>query len=140
VIRHVLVDTGPLIALLDRREQHHAWVQAQFAEISPPLLSCDAVLGEACHLARRTNVGTQAVLELFERGVLTLAFRLHENLFEVSSLMQRYASMPMSLADGCLVRLSELVGECTIFTLDSDFKIYRRHKKQKIPLLMPPDV
>ena len=140
MIRHVLVDTGPLIALIDRRETHHGWVQAQLADISPPLYTCEAVLTEACYLARRTNAGTQAVLELLEHGVVVPAFTLHDNLSEVSSLIQRYAGVPMALADGCLVRMSELVADCTIFTLDSDFRIYRRHKRQKIPLLMPPDV
>jgi len=140
VIRHVLVDTGPLIALIDRRETHHGWVQVQLADISPPLYTCEAVLTEACYLARRTNAGTQAVLELLERGVVVPAFTLHDNLSEVSSLIQRYAGVPMALADGCLVRMSELVADCTILTLDSDFRIYRRHKRQKIPLLMPPDV
>jgi uncharacterized protein len=120
VIRQVLVDTGPFLALIDRREMHHAWVQAQLADISPPLLTCEAVLTEACHLARRTNAGTHAILELFERGVVALAFNLHDNFSEVSSLLQRYANVPMSLADACLVRMSELVASCTIFTLDSD--------------------
>jgi predicted nucleic acid-binding protein len=139
VIGRVLADTGPLIALIDRREKHHAWVQTQFADISPPLLTCEGVVTEACYLARRTNAGPQAVLELLERGVVVLAFNLHDNLSEVSSFMERYASVPMTLADGCLVRMSELVADCAIFTLDSDFRIYRRHKRQRIPLLMPPD-
>jgi len=139
VISQVLLDMGPLIPLIDRRERHHAWVKAQLADVSPPLLTCEAVVTEACYLAQRTNQGPPAVLELFERGVVALAFNLHDNLAEVSFLMQRYASVPMALADACLVRMAELVAECTVFSLDSDFRIYRRHKRQKIPLLMPPD-
>jgi predicted nucleic acid-binding protein len=138
VIRSVLVDTGPLIALIDHGDQRHVWVQSQFADILPPLLTCEAVLTEACHLARRTAGGTQAVLELFERGVVRLAFDLDANFSQVSSLMQRYANVPMSLADACLVRMSELASDCLVFTLDSDFRIYRREKRQKIPLLLPP--
>ena len=53
--------------------------------------------------------------------------------------IERYANVPMSLADSCLVRMSELLGESLLFTLDSDFRIYRRHGRQKIPLLIPPD-
>jgi hypothetical protein len=98
-----------------------------------------AVLTEACHLARRTPGGPGAALELFERGALRLDFDLDANLAVVSRLMHRYAHVPMSLADACLVRLSELVAECVVFTLDSDFRIYRRHGRQKIPLLIPPD-
>ncbi len=140
MIRGVLVDTGPLVALIDQGDQRHAWVQSQFAEILPPLATCEAVLTEACYLARRTDGGIQAVLELFERGVVRLAFDLDRNFSPVSSLIERYGNVPMSLADACLVRMSELVSDCVILTLDSDFRIYRRHKRQKIPLLMPTEV
>jgi predicted nucleic acid-binding protein len=102
-------------------------------------LVAKAVLTEACYLARRTDAAAQPVLELLERGVIALAFNFRDNLSEVSALVQRYASVPMSLADACLVRMSELVADCTMFTLDGDFRIYRRHKRQRIPLLMPPD-
>jgi uncharacterized protein len=139
MIDRVLVDTGPLIALLDRRDEHHAWVEAQLAEIVPPMLTCEAVLTEACHLATRMGLGPQAALELLERGVVRLAFDLHDNFVPVSSLVRRYAHVPMSLADACLVRLSELVGDSVVFTLNSDFRIYRRHRRQKIPLVIPPE-
>jgi predicted nucleic acid-binding protein len=138
VIRPVLLDTGPLVALIDRRDQHHAWVQSHVAEMVPPLLTCEAVLTEACFLVRGIPGGTQAALEVFERGVARLAFDLNENFAPVSSLMQRYANVPMALADACLVRLSELTAGCVVFTLDSDFHIYRRHRRQKIPLVIPP--
>jgi predicted nucleic acid-binding protein len=137
MIRRVVLDTGGLIALIDQDDEHHDWVQAQFSEIVPPLLTCEAVLTEACFLARRTNIGPEAVLRLFERGVVQLAFNLAENLVQVSSLMRRYADRPMSLADACLVRLSETVVGSRVLTLDSDFRIYRRHRRQAIPLLIP---
>ena len=139
MIGRVLLDTGPLIALIDRRDQHHAWVQSQFTQIVPPLLTCEAVLTEACHLAPRTGCGPHTPLALLERGVVRLVFNLGENFAPVSSLMQRYANVPMSLADACLVRLSELVSDGVVCTLDSDFRIYRRHGRQKIPLVIPPD-
>jgi len=139
VIRGVIVDTGPLVALIDESDQWHAWVQSTFHEILPPLITCEPVLTQACYLARRTDGGIPAVLELFQRGVACLAFDLHENFSPVSYLIQRYASVPMSLADACLVRMSELVSDSVVFTLDSDFHIYRRHKRQKIHLLIPPD-
>jgi predicted nucleic acid-binding protein len=140
VIQNVLVDTGPLLALIDQRDHRHAGVQAQFAKLLPPLHSCEPVLTEACYLARRIKGGTPAVLELFERGVVRLAFDVGENFAEVSSLMHTYANVPMSLADACLVRMSELFSDGVVFTLDSDFRIYRRHKRQRIPLLMPEDI
>jgi uncharacterized protein len=140
VKRNVLLDTGPLIALLDRRDRYHAWSREQFDDIVPPLLTCEPVLAEACFLARRIDRGPSVVLELFERDVARLHFNVAENFTEVTSLMDRYANVPMALADACLVRMAELVADCTLLTLDGDFRIYRRHKRQAIPLLIPPDV
>ena len=79
-------------------------------------------------------------LLLLERGVLRLAFDLSDNVRQVRALMKRYGNVPMSLADTCLARMSELVTGSTVLTLDGDFRIYRRHRRQKIPLLMPTKV
>lgn len=140
MIHHVIVDTGPLIAFVDRRDQYHDWVRSCFDEIMPPLITCEAVLSEACFLARRLVNGVPAVLSLFEQGVCAVAFSLPSNFPEVSHSMQRYADVPCSLADACLVRMSELAQESVVCTLDADFRTYRRHKRQRLPLLMPPQV
>ena len=133
-----LVDTGPLVALLDQRDQHHRWVSEQMPLLRPPLRTCEAVLAEAFHLLRNLPKARMAILEMILEGVLTLPFLLREQAQEVLALLQRYANVPMSLADACLVRMSELVPDCLVFTLDSDFRIYRRHKREKIPFLIPP--
>jgi predicted nucleic acid-binding protein len=135
VIRRAILDTGPLLALIDARDQHHAWAKSQFAKIAPPLLTCEAVLTEACHLAKRVDGGTHAVLDLFRRDVARVEFSLAGQFAEVSALVERWADVPMSLADACLVRMSELHAESLVFTLDSGFGIYRRFKRQRIPLL-----
>ena len=140
MIRDVVVDAGPLVALIDHRDRWHGWVCSQFAEIIPPLQTCEAVLAEACFVARRLPAGVPAVLGLFEQGVCTLGFALSPNFERVSACVQRYANVPMSLADACLVRMSEIVPRCVVMTLDRDFRIYRRHKRETIPLLIPPDV
>ncbi len=137
MIANVLLDTGPLIALIDRRDRHHAWVAAQFDQILPPLFTCEAVLTEACYLAPRASRRAEDPLVLLERGVLRLSFNLSDNFGQVSSLMRRYASVPMALADACLVRMSELMIDSVVMTLDSDFRIYRRHGRQRIPVLLP---
>jgi predicted nucleic acid-binding protein len=137
VIGKVLLDSGPLIALIDRRDHHHAWAVAQFDQVLPPLLTCEPVLTEACYLAPRAGRPPAEPLLLLERGVLRLAFDLGENFAEVSSLMKRYANVPMALADACLVRMSELIAESVVMTLNGDFRIYTRHKRQKIPVLLP---
>ena len=77
---------------------------------------------------------------LFQRGVVTLAFSAKDELSVLDELMRRYANVPMSLADACLVRMSELVANCVVLTLDSDFRIYRKNRRQKVPLLIPDDI
>ena len=133
--RNVILDAGPLVALLNRRDRHHRAVRAQWAGIEPPLLTCEPVLAETCFLVRSFAGGQEAVLELLRRGVLSLPFRLSEEATAVSRLMNRYSNVPMSLADGCLVRLAELRPKSVVFTLDSDFGIYRRNGRQPVPTL-----
>ncbi len=133
----VVLDTGPLVALLDSRDQYHVWTRNLFSDIEPPLLTCDAVLSEACFLVRKRLGNAEPILKLVEIGVVRLAFSLDENWREVSSLMRRFNDVPMSLADACLVRMSELVENCTVLTLDADFHIYRRLGRKSIPLLIP---
>lgn len=135
----VLLDTGPLVAFLDQRDPYHAWAKNAFAEITPPLLTCEGVVSEACHLAKRAGQPMHPVLELFDRGAVCLAFRLDGHLAPIASLLERYADVPMSLADACLVRMSEMTTGSTVFTMDSDFRVYRRHRREPIPLLIPTD-
>ena len=133
--RNVILDTGPLVALLNRRDRHHRAVRAQWAGIEPPLLTCEPVLAETCFLVRSFAGGQDAVLEFVRRDILSLPFRLSEEATAVSRLMNRYSNVPMSLADGCLVRLAELRPKSVVFTLDSDFGIYRRNGRQPVPTL-----
>jgi len=135
----VLLDTGPLVAFLDQRDPYHAWARDAFAEMMPPLLTCEAVVSEACHLAQRAGQPVYTVFELFNRGAVRLAFRLDNEIPQIASLLERYADVPMALADACLVRMSEMVTGSTVFTMDSDFRVYRRHRREPIPLLIPPD-
>ena len=132
-----MLDTGPLLGLINACDEHHDWVRSQFAVIEPPLLTCEPVLTEACFLAERELGRSDSVLKLLDQGVVRLAFSLDANWMSVSELIRRYSSVPMSLADACLVRMSELVEGCTVLTLDSDFRIYRRNRRKSIPVLMP---
>jgi predicted nucleic acid-binding protein len=132
-----LLDTGPLVALLDRRDKDHSWVVEQMSRLRRPLHTCEAVLTEACHLLRQLPQAQAAILEMLAAEVLAVSFQLGEQSRPVLALLQRYGNVPMSLADACLVRMSELISECVVFTLDSDFRIYRRHRRQKIPLVIP---
>jgi len=105
-----------------------------------PLVTCESVISEAWFLLRATDVGRRSLLDLLDRGALGVDFNLQDHLPRVVDLLRRYANVPMSLADGCLVRMSEIVPDSVVLTLDSDFRIYRRNRRQKIPLLIPPDV
>lgn len=134
----VLVDTGPLVASLNRRDRFHAWAKAQLAEMEPPLLTCEAVVAEACFLLRQLPGGSSSVIEFLARKVLEIPFRLDANARSIAGLLEKYADVPMSLADACLVRLSELKEDALVWTLDSHFRLYRRHGRQVIPTLMPP--
>jgi predicted nucleic acid-binding protein len=136
-VRRVLADTGPIVALLNARDEYHEWATTSFENLEPPLFTCEAVLAEASHLVRKLQGGPEAVLDLVTRGALQVAFRVDAELLALRTLLVKYRSVPMSLADACLVRMSELDPRAEVLTLDSDFTIYRRSGRLKIPLLMP---
>jgi predicted nucleic acid-binding protein len=133
----VIVDTGPLVALINQRERHHAWAHQQFNSIGPPAFTCETVIAEAAYLLRGFSKGIDSLMQLLERGHLTIPFRLADELPAVTRLLKRYATVPMSLADACLVRMAELHTTSPVLTLDSDFRIYRKSGRTVIPTLMP---
>ena len=134
-----LIDTGPLVALLNNKEDNHQWVKAQLRDVEPPLLTCEAVLTETAFLLRRTDtdVGGRTLMALLARQAVRIAFRLDEEHEQVARLMAKYADVPMSLADACLVRMSESHPRARVLTLDSDFRVYRRANRQVVPVAMP---
>ncbi len=132
-----LLDTGPLVSFLASGALHHAWTVEQWKRLRPPLLTCEPVLTEAAFLLKRDGRDADALFELLERGVIRIALAVEAEQADVRALMHRYRGRPMSLADACLVRLSEIHSAAEVFTLDSDFRIYRRHGNKVIPVLMP---
>jgi predicted nucleic acid-binding protein len=136
-VSRVAIDAGPLVALLNTRDAHHQWTRELFGEIQPPFVTCEAVLSEACFLVSRLRGDADAVMAFVERGIVQPSFRLADELAYVRKLMSRYASVPMSLADACLVRMTELDAGLTVMTLDADFRIYRRNGRQVVPLMTP---
>jgi predicted nucleic acid-binding protein len=131
----VLVDAGFLIALLSRRDRHHPWAAAQSPRLTLPWKTCEAVLSEAFHLVG--SRGRPSLAALLRRGALVTAFDLGDHLERVLDLMQKYADVPMSLADACLVRMSETLTDPVIVTTDADFGIYRRHSRHVVPCMTP---
>lgn len=130
-----LVDAGFVVALLSRRDAHHHWAVAQTPRLAPPWGTCEAVLSEAFHLLGAR--GTPGLSALLRRRVVVVVFDFADDLEPVLKLMQKYADVPMSLADACLVRMTEMRSDPVILTTDADFRIYRRHGRQVIPCVMP---
>lgn len=134
---HVILDTGPWVALHCSGDRHHGWAKAQFAQYPAPFLTCEAVVAETCFLLARAGFDPSRALALVERGVVRIAMSLTEQVSAVRALFDRHDNVPASLADACLVRMSELHDPCRVLTLDSDFTVYRRHGRKVIPVLMP---
>lgn len=135
VAKSVLADTSFLISLLSRRDIHHQWSALQPAELPPPWLTCEAVLSEAFFLLGAR--GGPALRAMLLRRSLRVAFNLAEHLPAVLKLMEKYADVPMSLADACLVRMTETHADSVILTTDADFRVYRRHSRQIVPCRLP---
>jgi len=133
--RNVLVDAGFLVALLSRRDGHHQWAVTQASELPPPWSTCEAVLSEAFHLLGER--GARYLGALLRRHALLVSFTLAENVESVVKLIEKYANVPMGLADACLVRMTEILADPTVLTTDQDFRVYRRHNRQVVPCVTP---
>ncbi|MFO1430265.1 MAG: PIN domain-containing protein [Candidatus Competibacteraceae bacterium] len=126
----VILDTGPLVALLYRRELHHRWTVQQIAQLPRPFYTCEAVITEAHYLLRNVPNGNQSLIALIGRGGMDLSFSYSSHRQRVDELMLNYSNVPMSFADACLVCLAEQLENSSVLTLDSDFRIYRKHRNQ----------
>jgi uncharacterized protein len=138
--RTVLADTSALVALFDPQDEHHRWArQLTGSDTLPsPWRTCEAVLSEACFLLERAHApGGRLLRDALRAGTVRLAFDLDADLAAVLDLMEKYADVPMSLADACLVRMSETMPDPVVLTTDRDFRLYRRHSRQVIPCLLP---
>ena len=135
--QQVIVDTGILVALIDRNDHHHTWITEQLKEIAPPLMTCEAVISESWFLLQRVKRGREVLLQLLAQKQVVIRFDLGAELVTVMALLSRYQSVPVSLADAELVRMSELYPNSLVFTLDSDFLVYRKNRDRLIPVLMP---
>ncbi len=135
--RYLILDTGPWVALHCAGDAHHAWAKAQFAQHQGSFLTCEAVVAETCFLLARAGFDPSKALALIERGVVQVSMSLTEQVTAVRGLFERYDNVPASLADACLIRMSELYEPCKVLTLDSDFHIYRRHGRKVIPVVSP---
>jgi predicted nucleic acid-binding protein len=129
-----IADTGFLVAFANARDQHHAWALDVAEQITEPLLTCEPVLAEtAFHLA-----DADLVLEMISEELIQLAFVCNDHLAHLIALAKRYKDRRPDLADLCLIRMSELHPKHAVITVDEDFRVYRRNKREAIPLISPP--
>lgn len=133
----VIIDTGPLVALLNAKDAYHAWVEERLKESSGAPVTCESVVSEAFFLLNRTGNGTAILAEMLDRRCLVIAFSLSAECKAVCTIMRKYSDVPCSLADACLVRMSEQLPDHRVLTLDSDFRYYRRLRNHPLPLITP---
>ncbi len=133
----VLIVTGPLVALLNRRDHYHLWARSVLDTVTPPVFTCEAVLSEACFLLARMDGGAEAVLALVAADIVRVEFQVGVEIAAVRRLVERYANVPMSFADACVVRMSELELQSVVLTLDNEFKRYRRNRRHVVPTITP---
>lgn len=134
--QNVLLDAGLLLAFVNKRENFHPWALEQWKMVNPPLLTCEAVLTEACFLLQDVYGGEDAVMGLVSSSNIQIPFCLSDEIGRIRELMNRYQNVPMSLADGCLVRTSELIKRSCVLTLDSDFRVYQKNRNEMIDLII----
>jgi predicted nucleic acid-binding protein len=131
----VLVDAGFLVALLVGRDSNHRWAATEAAHVPPPWKTCEAALSDAFHLLGAR--GAPALGSLLRRRMVVCAFQLGDDADAVLALMRKYADVPMSFADACLVRMTETLPDPLLLTTDTGFRIYRRHSRQIVPCTTP---
>jgi uncharacterized protein len=132
-----LTDSGPLVALLNRLDEHHRWAREQFDHVPCPVWTCEGAVAEASYLLQADGLPPWGVLELLEREIIAVRFDLESDLDRALTLMKKYADTPMDFVDACMVAMTEAKRDCQLLTIDSDFLVYRRFERQAIPLIMP---
>lgn len=133
----IIIDTGPLVALTNERDQYHSWARQESVQLKAPFKTCDAVLSEAWFLLRTLPKAQEKLLLLIQKELIQSQFNSTPETINLTELLRKYANVPMSFADASLVRMSELDQDCIVFTTDSDFTIYRRNRAEAIPLIYP---
>ena len=132
-----IVDSGPIIAALNRRDLRHEWAKAVFDSLGEPPVTCEAVLTEVCWHLRESPETVARVLEMPSRGDLNIYPVVEAEGVALASLVRKYGKR-MDLADAGIVRLAEIFPKAKVITTDlDDFRVYRRNRSEPIPLIHP---
>lgn len=124
-MRGWLVDTGPLVAILDRDDPDHVRCAQAFRQIRPPLLTTWPVMTEAMYLVAFSRRAQDGLLEMIQRGAVAIVPLTGQDVPRFRVLMDKYRDTPMDFADATLVRVAERDGIANVLTLDKDFGVYR---------------
>ena len=135
-MKAALLDTGVIVALLDRSEKHNAQCRNVIAELQQPLVTCEAVIAESCYLLRQVSGAAEAILQNVVRGIFQVPFQLSRSVTPVQNIMRKYQDQPADFADACLIHLADELNTGEILTLDRDFELYRWRKTRTFQLLV----
>ena len=131
-----IADTGFLVAFANRDDAHHQWAIELAPRLTEPLLTCESVLSEATFHLKNAAV----VLEMLREELITIAFDCRDHQPQLEMLAKRYADQRPDFADLCLIRMSEIFPRHPVVTIDrADFRVYRRNRREAIPLILPPE-
>ena len=134
----ILLDTGPLVALLSRNDKNHERARRMFAECAAPFRCCEAVLAEAAFLLGKVHgEGPAEVVALGARGVYSIGISAEGHWSAIETLLRKYSDRPISFADACLIRCADVHQEARILTFDSDFSVYRWGRNRRFEILQP---
>ena len=134
---NILIDTGPIVAFLNKNDQYHRFVIEQMESFAAPFYTCEAVLTESFFLMSRISTGVEKLIELLETQHIQLQPVYNDHQAAIHQRIQTYSNIPMSLADACLVHMAENSKGASIFTLDSDFQVYRTSKGDLLNVVTP---
>ncbi len=136
-MKPVLLDTGVIVALLDRSERHHKSCEAALEAIAGPLLTCEAVIAESCYLLRFLPGALAAILENVVAGTFQIPFQLSRSASQIQRVLRKYQDREVDFADACLIHLATEFHTGDVLTLDHDFEIYRWSGNKPFRLLIP---
>lgn len=135
-MKAVLLDTGVIVASLDRSERHHQVCAAAIQEATSPLVTCEAVIAESCYLVRNMKGAAEAVIANVAAGIFQIPFSLKQSAQEVAHILRKYRDGGIDFADACLIHLAEDLRIADILSLDSDFQHYRWGRNNPFRMLI----
>lgn len=134
-MKPVLLDTGVIVALLDRSEAMHRPCAQAVRETESLLITCEAVITESCYLLRNLPGAVEAVIDNVAAGIFQIPLQLSREAVGIKQILRKYQDRRVDLADACLIRLAEELGTADILTLDQDFAIYRWGRNKAFRML-----